>query len=125
MDLNGIALVAGAGTYIKPMTTMSTTRLTSWLAGSGIGRQVALAMASRGIDSIVCADLNETAARKTADECMRHKPAEKAGLLTHVIGFDITNEESVRHMLEETNSTFGRIDHFIVTAGVSSRLLAS
>lgn len=93
-------------------------------AGSGIGRQVALALASRGVDTIVCADLNEEAARKTAEECTPRKPAQVGELKTHVIQFDVTDEDSVQHMVDETKKLCGRIDHFVNTAGVSEDFLS-
>ncbi|KAL8706780.1 MAG: hypothetical protein Q9201_000206 [Fulgogasparrea decipioides] len=98
MDIDGITLVAGAG--------------------SGIGRQVALALASRGANTIVCADMNETAAQKSAEDCLAQKM--DPDLKTHVVQFNVTDEESVQHMVDETKRLCGRIDHFVNTAGIGA-----
>ncbi|KAI4118666.1 MAG: hypothetical protein LQ345_001321, partial [Seirophora villosa] len=82
MEVNGVALVAGAG--------------------SGIGRQVALAFSSRGISAIVCADINESAARKTTEECLTLKPEGVPELTTHPLQCDVTDEASVQRMVHET-----------------------
>lgn len=86
--------------------------------GSGIGRQVALAFSSRGISAIVCADINESAARKTAEECLALKPEGVPELATHPLQCDVTDEASVQRMVDETVRLCGRIDHFVNTAGV-------
>lgn len=131
MDVNGIALIAGAGKY--PSTFLNRThhqsrsipQLTSQLTGSGIGRQVALAMASRGMNTIVCADLNLESARSTAHECMARKASSAPKFEAHALQFDVTDEASVQHMVDETNRRFGRIDHFVNTAGVSQEMHVS
>ena len=120
MDVDGVALVAGAG---NPNTIHGIfPKLMTPNVGSGVGRQVALALSSRGISTIVCADLNEEAARKTASECLLVKPTEVPDLSANVIQFDVTDEDSVQRMVNETKRLCGRIDHFINTAGVNDSI---
>lgn len=103
----------------------STPQLTSEPTGSGIGRQVALAMASRGMNAIVCADLNLESARATAHECTARKATSAPEFEAHALRFDVTDEASVQHMVDETKTRFGRIDHFVNTAGVSPEMHVS
>jgi len=79
-------------------------------------------MASRGMNTIVCADINLEAARSTRDECFTHVGAQATDFQTYIIQFDVTDEASVQHMVDETKRLFGRIDHFVNTAGVSLRM---
>ncbi len=94
-------------------------------AGSGIGKAVAHRMAKEAAH-IVCADLNEAAAKETADELTKIY-----GLGIGVAGtgisncgpaiglqVNVTSRESVRKMLEQVTLAYGGIDNIIVTAGV-------
>ncbi|KAL9599942.1 MAG: hypothetical protein Q9219_003504 [cf. Caloplaca sp. 3 TL-2023] len=99
-DINGIALVVGAG--------------------HGIGRQVARALATRGINSLVCVDIDEAAARSTADQCSTLALAFGGKLVPYYIQCDVTDEASVKYMVDQVPQLCGRIDHFILTAGIGS-----
>ena len=94
-------------------------------AGNGIGRVVCHRLASEGAH-IVCADLIEDAAKKTAGELNG-----KYGLGIGVAGSgisacgpaialaaDVTRRESIRTLFEETLLAYGGIDGVVVTAGV-------
>ena len=94
-------------------------------AGSGIGKETAHRVAKEGAH-VVCADLNEAAARATAD-----KLTAVYGLGIGVAGsgisgcgpaiglaVDVTHRHSVQHMFEQTLLAYGGIDHVIVTAGL-------
>ncbi len=94
-------------------------------AGSGIGRVVCHRLAAEGAH-IVCADLIEDAARKTANEL-----TDKYGIGIGVAGSgisgcgpaiavraDVTRRESIRALFEETVLAYGGIDAVVVTAGV-------
>jgi len=76
-------------------------------------------MASRGMNTIVCADINLEAADSTANECHTRLRPKGTELKTYFLEFDVTDEKSVQHMVDETKRLFGRIDHFVNTAGVS------
>jgi len=81
-----------------------------------------LAMASRGMNTIVCADLKFAAACSTARECLERKATQTTEFKIRVLQFDVTDEASVQHMVDETKRLFGRIDHFVNTAGVSQEV---
>ncbi|MGH8024932.1 MAG: bifunctional rhamnulose-1-phosphate aldolase/short-chain dehydrogenase, partial [Limisphaerales bacterium] len=94
-------------------------------AGSGIGRETAQRLAREGAH-IVCVDVNEAAARATANEI-----TDKLGTGIGVagtgisnsgpaIGFgcDITQRASIRHMLDQTALAYGGFDSICVTAGI-------
>jgi rhamnulose-1-phosphate aldolase/alcohol dehydrogenase len=94
-------------------------------AGSGIGRETAHRLARDGAH-IVCVDLDEGAARATADEITA-----KHGLGVGVagaglsacgpavgIGANITDRASIRRMLDQAALAYGGFDSICVTAGV-------
>lgn len=94
-------------------------------AGSGIGKTVAHRVAREGAH-VVCVDLNLEAAQTTADELTA-----KYGMGIGVAGSglsacgpaialqtDITERDSVRHLLNEILIAYGGVDNVIVTAGV-------
>jgi NAD(P)-dependent dehydrogenase (short-subunit alcohol dehydrogenase family) len=80
-------------------------------AGSGIGRATAIAFAQDGAD-VVAVDLNEQAARATA---------EQIGGTALAIACDVTNSEQVRGALDSTVTRFGRLDIAFNNAGVELR----
>lgn len=82
-------------------------------------------MASRGMNTIVCADINLEAARSTVSQCEMRKAVQTTRFETYAMQFDVTDETSVQHMVDETKKLFGRIDHFVNTAGVSQEVHVS
>src|SRR5262245_20473410 len=94
-------------------------------AGSGIGKAAAHRLVKEGAH-IVCIDLNEAAAKSTANEIIA-KYGEGIGVagagisncgLAVGVGCDITNRESVARMFEEALLAYGGVDSVVVTAGV-------
>jgi NAD(P)-dependent dehydrogenase (short-subunit alcohol dehydrogenase family) len=81
-------------------------------AGSGIGKGISLKLAQEGAHIIV-ADINEEAAKKTAEEI------KEMGRETLVIKIDVSDENSVKSMVDRTIEKFNRIDIVISNAGVS------
>jgi NAD(P)-dependent dehydrogenase (short-subunit alcohol dehydrogenase family) len=94
-------------------------------AGSGIGRAVAHRVAKEGAH-LICADVNEQAARATAKELTDIYGAGIGVAGTGVSGcgtaigvpVDITDRASVRDMLLQTALAYGGLDAVVVTAGV-------
>lgn len=81
---------------------------------SGIGRAVALRLASAGAH-VVIGDLDEAGARKAAEEIASAQgPGRALGLF-----MDVTREASVRHALEETVLAYGGLDIVVSNAGVA------
>lgn len=93
-------------------------------AGNGIGREAAFTFANDGAH-VVCADLDESAAKKTADELVALH-GEGIGVAgTGISGcgpaigtkVDITCRESISHLIESTVLAYGGVDRIVVTAG--------
>jgi NAD(P)-dependent dehydrogenase (short-subunit alcohol dehydrogenase family) len=98
MDINGFALVTGAG--------------------SGIGKACAHAYAVEGAAGVVFADINKATAEQAALESTPLATNEKYRFL--VVEVDVTNETSVEEMIATMISEFGRIDYAVNCAGVRS-----
>ena len=92
--------------------------LTCHPIGSGIGREVALTLASRGARALICADINMRAAQETAHISHSRKAAHVTKFAVSILQVDVRDEKSVQYMFDETNRLFGRIDYFVNTAGV-------
>ena len=143
MDIDGVALVAGAGkahsssvwpphtTSVKMASLAFIPSLTEnnifiyYVTGSGIGREVALTLASRGANTVVCADINLEAAQQTAEMSQSRKAGHLSDYKVHALYVDVRDEKSVQQMVNEAKSLFGRIDYFVNTAGVSSNIAAN
>ncbi|HKJ30308.1 MAG TPA: bifunctional rhamnulose-1-phosphate aldolase/short-chain dehydrogenase [Balneolales bacterium] len=94
-------------------------------AGSGIGKAAVPKLITEGA-TVAALDLNENAAKETADEML-----EKIGMGIGVagsdlsgsgdvigLGCDISNRESVRNALKNIVLAYGGLDSVVVTAGV-------
>jgi NAD(P)-dependent dehydrogenase (short-subunit alcohol dehydrogenase family) len=82
-------------------------------AASGIGLATARAFAEAGA-AVVLADMDEEAVRAAAEELMA------AGRKALAVRCDVANEQQVAAMVEQTVSTFGRLDAAYNNAGVQS-----
>jgi NAD(P)-dependent dehydrogenase (short-subunit alcohol dehydrogenase family) len=80
--------------------------------GSGIGRAAAEILVSRGA-RVTIADLNETGGRAVVEAANAAGPGKAQFVRT-----DVSNEESVRAMVEAAVSAYGRLDGAINAAGV-------
>jgi rhamnulose-1-phosphate aldolase/alcohol dehydrogenase len=94
-------------------------------AGSGIGKETAHRLAQEGA-AIVSVDMNEKAAKETAEGLVQ-KLGEGIGVAgTGISGCgpaiglsaNITDRASVRAMLEEVTYAYGGVDGVVVTAGI-------
>ena len=94
-------------------------------AGAGIGKATAHRLVKEGAH-IVCVDLDEAAAKETAQEIIA-KYGEGIGVAGSGIsncgpaiglGCDITNRESVARMFQQVMLAYGGVDAVVVTAGV-------
>jgi NAD(P)-dependent dehydrogenase (short-subunit alcohol dehydrogenase family) len=83
-------------------------------AGSGIGRATALIFAREGAN-VVCADINEKAARETADA------VNAQGAQALAIAADVTRREQVSAMAEQAIAAFGRVQFLFNSAGAAIR----
>ncbi|KAJ5902902.1 SDR family oxidoreductase [Penicillium taxi] len=80
-------------------------------AGSGIGKVIAHSFAKAGA-SVVVAEMNEQNGEQTAKELLQAKHR------AHFVKTNVTDSESVRKMVAETVSTFGKLDIAINNAAV-------
>ena len=76
-------------------------------AGSGIGRAMASRFISEGAQEVVAVDINAENARQTADD-----------LGCIAMAADVSNEQDVRRVIEDTENSVGPIDLFCSNAGV-------
>jgi NAD(P)-dependent dehydrogenase (short-subunit alcohol dehydrogenase family) len=83
-------------------------------AGSGIGRATALIFAREGAN-VVCADINEKAARETADA------VNAQGAQALAIAADVTRREQVSAMAKQAIAAFGRVQFLFNSAGAAIR----
>lgn len=77
-------------------------------AGSGIGRALALAQAALGI-TIIAADVNDAAARETAERCGAHASA---------FALDVRDAAQTDELVRDALSRHGRIDYLFNNAGI-------
>ncbi|MBI2360665.1 MAG: SDR family oxidoreductase [Deltaproteobacteria bacterium] len=82
-------------------------------AATGIGRSAAVALARNGHDVVINFSRSEDAARATARE------TEGAGARTLLYRCDVSDDSSVRAMLDATKEKFGRLDALINNAGTT------
>src|SRR5438046_4519795 len=81
--------------------------------GSGLGRQMATALAEMGADVVLCA--------RNAERCSE-TAAELSALGVRALGLrcDVTSAEDVRAMVERAEAELGRIDILVNNAGRAS-----
>ncbi len=80
-------------------------------AGAGNGRATALAFAGEGL-KVVVADLDVTSGEGTVEQI------EAAGGSAVFVRCDVTIETQVKHLMEMTISTYGRLDYAFNNAGI-------
>jgi 3-oxoacyl-[acyl-carrier protein] reductase len=85
-------------------------------ASSGIGRAAAVALAAAGFDVVVNYSRSEAAARETAN------PAQAKGARTRLFQCDVSDDPSVRAMIEATTREFGRLDALVNNAGTTTNV---
>jgi NAD(P)-dependent dehydrogenase (short-subunit alcohol dehydrogenase family) len=85
-------------------------------AGSGLGRAIARIFAQRGA-AIVVADIDAVGGSAIAAELR------EAGGRALFVRTDVSNENDVQSLLEETMRTFGRLDYAVNNAGIDGPVL--
>ncbi|HLJ56308.1 MAG TPA: 3-hydroxybutyrate dehydrogenase [Chthonomonadaceae bacterium] len=79
---------------------------------SGIGREIALAFAAEGA-RVCVADIDATAAHRTAEEITR-----RTGAVAMAAAMDVTDEAQVEFGVRATAAAFGGIDILVSNAGI-------
>ncbi|KAI1843479.1 hypothetical protein JX265_001827 [Neoarthrinium moseri] len=87
------------------------------LAASGVGKETVLAFAEAGARGVVLADVKIEGIEAAAEES--RKCGKHANYRALAIKVDITDPESVQHLVASTVREFGRIDYAVNCAGVS------
>ena len=82
-------------------------------ASSGIGRAAAIALANAEFDVVVNYNSNEGGARETA------AAVRETGHRAMVYRADVSDDASVRAMLDATQAEFGRLDALVANAGTT------
>jgi NAD(P)-dependent dehydrogenase (short-subunit alcohol dehydrogenase family) len=85
-------------------------------AGSGIGKQAAIALAQAGY-ALVLAGRRRELLEATGAE------VKKAGVAQLVVQTDVADPAAVRELFAQTRETFGRLDLLFNNAGVSGRAI--
>ncbi|MGM3388350.1 SDR family oxidoreductase [Stutzerimonas stutzeri] len=80
-------------------------------AAAGIGRATALAFAAQGL-KVVVADLGETGGKACVEAIL------EAGGDARFIRCDVTRDEQVRAMVQQTIEAYGRLDYAFNNAGI-------
>jgi 3-oxoacyl-[acyl-carrier protein] reductase len=83
-------------------------------AASGIGQATALIFAREGAN-VVCADLNQEGARRTAERAMQH------GVKALALKTDVTSRMQVDEMVRRAIDTFGTLQFQFNSAGAALR----
>jgi NAD(P)-dependent dehydrogenase (short-subunit alcohol dehydrogenase family) len=94
------------------MTTFADQTAVVTGGASGIGRAIALELAGRGAD-VAIADINEARLESTVAE-LRALGADAIG-----VRCDVTSDDDVDHLRDETVARFGRVDVLCNNAGVA------
>lgn len=87
-------------------------------AATGLGQSFADALASFG-SNVVIADLNEEQAKQTAE-----KIASEHKVRALALKVDVTNEEQVKKMVDDTVTEFGAVNVLINNAGICQKIKA-
>jgi 3-oxoacyl-[acyl-carrier protein] reductase len=97
---------------------MAVTRKVALVTGAatGIGRAAAVALAAAGFDVVVNYSRSEQAARTTAEM------AQAKGAKTVLFKCDVSDDPSVRKMLDRTKEEFGRLDALVNNAGTTTEV---
>ena len=115
MNLDGVAIITGAGTFGNGCPQL-TTSLLIVVTGSGIGRDCGLAYAAAGAIGVVFADINLASAQLASEDSKIF--ATNASYRTIALAVDVSSEESMNAMVEKAVGEFGRIDYAVSSAGV-------
>jgi len=84
-------------------------------SSSGIGRAIAIELASQGAAVLINFHKGEEEAQAVKAEC------EAAGGRAHVVGADVSVIADIQRLIDETVATFGRLDIMVNNAGMETR----
>ncbi|HXT42320.1 MAG TPA: 3-ketoacyl-ACP reductase [Candidatus Angelobacter sp.] len=93
-------------------------------ASRGIGRGIALELATIGYDLIVNFIHNADAARQTATDCIGRARASGPGIRAEICRADVANAVDRNKLIEFAKQTFGRLDLLVNNAGIAPEVRA-
>jgi len=93
-------------------------------ASRGIGRGVALELASLGFDLVINYASNESAARQTAKDCTARAREAAQAITASICQADVSVAADRRKLIAYTRETFGRLDLLVNNAGVAPAVRA-
>ncbi|WP_227982159.1 SDR family NAD(P)-dependent oxidoreductase [Nocardia spumae] len=82
---------------------------------SGLGRAIALGLAAAG-SAVIVAGRRLEASERTAAEI-----ASRTGKVAEGVSCDVTNEDSVHHLIQAILDSYGRLDVLVTSAGIQAR----
>lgn len=85
-------------------------------AGSGLGRQFALAFAKRGAKKVVLLDINESGMKETGELIKQQSP----DCSVHTYALDVTKRNLVYATADKVKSEVGIVTYLINNAGIVS-----
>ncbi|KAJ5992761.1 3-oxoacyl-reductase [Penicillium sp. IBT 35674x] len=88
-------------------------------AGTGIGRDAAIAFAAEGAIAVAFVDINLAAAKQSADQSVEYAP--NPAYCPLAVEVDVTDLEGVEHMVAQVVETFKRIGYSVNSAGIKVR----
>lgn len=117
MQVEGVALVFGAGTYVLLFDDHGSKL--NQITGSGIGRAVAHTLVAQGLTTLVCADIDLAHAQETAESSYEVFAERRPAYEATAYQVDVRDEAQVQEVVAKTKDRYGRIDICVTTAGVS------
>lgn len=93
-------------------------------ASRGIGRGIALELATLGHNLVINYAGNAVAAKKTAEDCVAAAKNQGKTIRAETCQADISQGEHRRRLIEFTRETFGRLDLLVNNAGVAPEVRA-
>lgn len=82
-------------------------------SGTGIGRAIAIKLASKNCDVIIHYNSSYDEALKTKEEC------DKYHVKTSIVKADLSSEEDIKNMIDEIMNHFEKIDILVNNAGIA------
>ncbi|RKP35723.1 glucose 1-dehydrogenase [Dimargaris cristalligena] len=87
-------------------------------AASGIGQQSALLFADEGA-RVICADINESAARQTVGKILQRSEADPSGTPRAIaVACDVSKEDQVKALVDKAVALYGKLDIMFNNAGI-------
>ena len=93
-------------------------------ASRGIGRGIALDLAKAGFDLVINYAGNETAARRTAEDCLDAAKSVGKHIRAEICQGDVGVAADRQKLIDFTRATFGRLDLLVNNAGVAPNVRA-